>query len=170
MNVIDNIFQQFGVDWPHFISQVILFLIVYIVLNKLAFVPVLKLLTERRKRIEEAQLNAEKIKKQLAEAELRYQDILRKANEEAQALLVEANAASEAHTQKQLHQALQEAESIVLRAKEAIVHERSKMLDEVRNEMTSLVVRTTAKVVGRVLTDEDQNRLASETLREVASS
>ncbi len=169
MNVINNIFQQFGVDWPHFISQVILFLIVYIVLNKLAFKPVLKLLAERRKRIEEAQLNAEKIKSQLAEAEARYQEILRKANEEAQALLAEARAASEAQTQKQMQQAIQDAESIIARARDTIAHERSKMVDEVRNEMTSLVVQTTAKVAGKVLTEEDQKRLAGETLREVAT-
>lgn len=169
MNVINSIFQQFGVDWPHFISQVILFCIVYIVLNKLAFKPVLKLLSERRKRIEEAQLNAEKIKSQLAEAEGRYQEILRKANEEAQALLAEARAASEAQTQSQMQQAIRDAESIIVKARDTIAHERSKMVDEVRNEMTSLVVQTTAKVVGRVLTEEDQKRLAGETLREVAT-
>ncbi len=167
MNVINNIFEQFGVDWPHFISQVILFLIVYIVLNKLAFGPVLKLLAERRKRIEEAQLNAERIKKQLAEAELRYQEILRKANDDAQALLEAARAATETQTQKQLQKAVQEAESIVERAREDIAHERSKMMDEVRHEMTSLVVHTAAKVVGRVLTEEDQKRLVGETLQEV---
>jgi F-type H+-transporting ATPase subunit b len=169
MNVLNNIFQQFGVDWPHFISQVILFLIVYVVLNKLAFKPVLKLLAERREKIEEAQLNAEKIKKQLAEAEVRYQEILRKANDEAHALLAEARTASEAQTQKQLQQAIHDAEAIVLRARDDIAHERSKMMDEVRNEMTSLVVHTTAKVVGRVLTEEDQKRLVGETLREATS-
>ncbi|PWU08326.1 MAG: ATP synthase F0 subunit B [Verrucomicrobia bacterium] len=169
MNLINSIFQQFGVDWPHFISQVVLFLIVYVVLNKLAFKPVLKLLAERRKRIEEAQLNAEKIKIQLAEAEVRYQEILRKANEEAQALLAEARVASEAQTQKQMQQAIQDAESIIAKARDAIVDERTKMVDEVRNEMTSLVVQTTAKVVGKVLTEEDQKRLIGETLQGVTN-
>lgn len=169
MNMINSIFQQFGVDWPHFIAQVILFLIVYVVLNKLAFKPVLKLLAERRKRIEEAQLNAEKIKKQMAEAELRYQEILHKANADAQALLAEARVASEAQTHKQLQQAIQDAEAILTRARDSIVHERAKMVDEVRQEMTSLVVHTTAKVVGRVLSEEDQKRLVGETLQEVTT-
>ena len=83
MDVVTQIFTNFGVTWPKFIAQVILFLLVYWVLNKYAFGPVLKMLNERRRRIEEGQHNAEKIKKQLAEAELRYQEILRKANEEA---------------------------------------------------------------------------------------
>ena len=56
-----EILKQFGVDWPHFIAQLILFLIVYFVLNRFAFAPLLKILEERRKRIEEGQLNAEKI-------------------------------------------------------------------------------------------------------------
>ena len=92
MDVITEIFTNFGVTWPKFIAQVILFLIVYWVLNKYAFGPVLKMLDERRRRIEEGQHNAEKIKKQLAEAELRYQEVLRKANEEATKLLEEARA------------------------------------------------------------------------------
>ena len=83
MDVITQIFSNFGVTWPKFIAQVILFLVVYWVLNKYAFGPVLKMLTERRRRIEEGQHNAERIKKQLADAELRYQEVLRKANEDA---------------------------------------------------------------------------------------
>lgn len=169
MSVINNIFAQFGVDWLHFISQVILFLIVYFILNKFAFKPVLRLLAERRKRIEEAQLNAEKVKKQLAEAELRYQEILRKANEEAQVLLQEARTASEAQTQKHLQKTIQDAESIIARAKDAVTQERSKMMEEVRGEMTSLVVKTTAKVVGKVLTPEDHKRLTKEALQEASS-
>ena len=42
---------------------------------------------------------------QSQEAELRYQEILRKANEDAGKLLEEARASSDAHTQKSLQQA-----------------------------------------------------------------
>ena len=83
MDAITEIFTNFGVSWPKFIAQVILFLVVYWVLNKYAFGPVIKMLAERRRKIEEGQHNAERIKKQLADAELRYQEVLRKANEEA---------------------------------------------------------------------------------------
>lgn len=169
MDIITKLFADFGVTWSKFIAQVILFLIVYFVLNKFAFSSVIAMLEERRRRIEEGQVNAEKIKKQLAEAELRYQEVLRKANEEAGRLLEEARASTEIHTQKQLQQAIKDAEGIIAKARDSIIHERSKMVAEVKNEMVSLIVNTTAKVVGKVITPEDQKRLNEETTRQLAA-
>ena len=169
MDVITQIFSNFGVTWPKFIAQIVLFLVVYWVLNKYAFGPVIKMLSERRRRIEEGQHNAEKIKKQLAEAELRYQEVLRKANEEATRLLEEARNSSDAISQKQLQQAIKDAEGIIAKAQDTIVQERNKMVSEVKKEMVGLVVNTTAKVVGKVLTPEDQKRLSEETVKQLAA-
>ncbi len=169
MDVITQIFSNFGVTWPKFIAQVILFLVVYWVLNKYAFGPVIKMLSERRRRIEEGQHNAERIKKQLADAELRYQEVLRKANEDATRLLEEARTSSDAISQKQLQQAIKDAEGIIAKAQDTIVQERNKMVSEVKKEMVDLVVKTTAKVVGKVITPEDQKRLSEETAKQLAA-
>jgi F-type H+-transporting ATPase subunit b len=169
MDVITEIFSNFGVTWSKFIAQIILFLIVYWVLNKYAFGPVLKMLAERRRRIEEGQHNAEKIKKQLAEAELRYQEVLRKANDEATKLLDEARATSDAISQKQMQQAIKDAEGIIAKAQDTIVQERNKMVAEVKKEMVDLVVKTTSKVVGKVITPQDQERLSEETVKQIAA-
>lgn len=169
MEVITNLLTNFGISWPKFIAQVILFVTVYIVLSKLAFGPVIKMLEERRRRIEEAQANAEKIKKQLADAEVHYQEILRKANDEATKLLEQARLSSEAISQKQLEKAIKDAEGIIAKANEAITAERNKMVAEVKHEMVDLVVNTTAKVVGKVLTPEDQKRLSDETVTRLAA-
>jgi F-type H+-transporting ATPase subunit b len=164
-----EILKQFGVDWPHFIAQLVLFLIVYFVLNRFAFAPLLKVLEERRKRIEEGQLNAEKIKKQLAEAELRYQEILRKANDDAQVMIEELRKSNEAFSQREMEKAVKESAAIVERARHEITSERNRMVDEVKREMVSLVVKTTAQVAGKVLTPEDQKRLSEEASKELAS-
>ena len=164
-----EILKQFGVDWPHFIAQLILFLIVYFVLNRFAFAPLLKILEERRKRIEEGQLNAEKIKKQLAEAELRYQEILRKANDDAQVMIDESRKNNEAFSQREMEKAVKESAAIVERARHEITSERNRMVDEVKREMVSLVVKTTAQVAGKVLSPEDQKRLSEEASKELAA-
>lgn len=169
MDIITQLFENFGVTWPKFIAQVFLFLIVYGVLSKFAFGPILKVLNERRRRIEEGQHNAERIKKQLAEAELRYQEVLRKANDEANHLIEEARRSSDAISQKQLQKAISDAENIITKANQSIEQERNKMISEVKHEMVGLVVNTTAKVVGKVLTPEDQKRLTEETSKEIAA-
>jgi F-type H+-transporting ATPase subunit b len=167
--MITEILSKFGVDWPHFIAQLVLFLIVYFVLNRFAFAPLLKVLEERRKRIEEGQLNAEKIKKQLAEAELRYQEVLRKANDDSQAMLEESRKNNEAFSQREMDKAVKESAAIVERARHEITSERNRMVDEVKREMVSLVVKTTAQVAGKVLTPEDQKRLSEEASKELAA-
>ncbi len=169
MESISLIFETFGVSWPKFIAQVILFVIVYSILSKFAFGPVVAMFEERRRRIEEGQANAEKIKRQLAESEIRCQELLRKANTDAQRIIEEGRASTEAHTQKQLQQAIKDAEGIIARAHEAVELDRAKMVAEVKKEMVDLVVDTTSKVVGRVLTQEDQSRLAAETGKQIAA-
>ncbi|CAN5599360.1 hypothetical protein BH09VER1_BH09VER1_20420 [soil metagenome] len=168
-NPIHQLVVQFGLDWPKFAAQIILFLVLYTILNKFAFAPIVKMLEERRRRIEESQSNADKIKKRLAEAELRYQETLTRANEEGTKLLEQARLSTEAITQQQLQKAIKDAEAIIARANEAIVTERTKMVDEVRKEMVHLVIDTTAKVVGKVLTPEDQKRLSDETTGRLAA-
>src|SRR5437763_15621473 len=79
--------DTFGWNVWLFLSQVISFVIVALVLKKFAYSPVLKVLEERRQRIAEGLLNAEKIKQQLAEAEQRHQDILARATAQAQKMI-----------------------------------------------------------------------------------
>ncbi|MCX7712241.1 MAG: F0F1 ATP synthase subunit B [Chthoniobacterales bacterium] len=169
MDFLSDLFANFGINWPKFLSQIILFATVYFILSKFAFKPVINMLEERRRRIEESQLNAEKIKKQLAEAELRYQEILRKANEDAANILKEAKAVSEEATQRQLKEAARQAEQLLARTREEISAERDKMISEVKAEMVNLVIQTASKVTGKILTPEDHNRLAEETTRQLAA-
>src|SRR3990167_5842106 len=169
MKVLTDLFENFGVDWPKFLAQTILFLIVYFVLRRFAFASVITMLEERRRRIEEGQLNAEKIKKQLAEAEVRYEEILRKANGDAKGLIDEARVASEASTEKEVQRAVKEAESIIAQARESIDIDRLRMINEVKKEMIGLVVETTAKFEGKTLTPKDQQRLNKEAATALAS-
>jgi len=169
MNELSQLLASFGVYWPKFIAQIILFLIVWWVLNRFAFGPIIKMLEQRRKLIEEGQLNAEKIKRQLAEAEIRYQEILRKANAEAQGFLDEARKSGEALRTRQEQDAIRSAEDIIAKAKSAIEVERNRMVSEVKSELVGLVVETTSKVVGKVLTPEDQKRLGEATTKQLAA-
>src|SRR6202051_5144451 len=82
--------DTFGWNPWLFLSQVISFGIVALLLRRFAYKPILAVLEERRRRIEEGQLNAEKIKKQLADAEQRYAEVLAKANADAQRMIDEA--------------------------------------------------------------------------------
>src|SRR5206468_11893212 len=89
-NIIEDTARTFGVDWSHFFAQVISFSIVAILLYKFAYQRVLGVLEERRQRIAEGLANAEKIKAELAKTEAARQDVLARANLQANQLIEEA--------------------------------------------------------------------------------
>lgn len=169
MDSVTNLLTTFGVNWPKFAAQIILFLSVYIVLKKFAFGPIIAIFEERKKTIAQAQANAEKIKKQLAESEIRCQEILRKANANAQRIIEEGRLACDTQSQKHIQQAVRDAENILVKARETVELDQARMVAEVKKEMVNLVVNTTSKVVGKILTSADQERLANETTNQLAA-
>jgi len=160
--------ETFGWNPWLFVSQVISFVIVALLLRRFAYKPILNVLEERRRRIEEGQINAEKIKRQLEEAEKRYSEILAKANAEAQKMIDEARESSAHLAERKQQEAIAAAEQILAKAREASAIEHERTMDSLKQELGRLVVDTTAKVTGKVLTPEDQQRLQEEALRQLA--
>jgi F-type H+-transporting ATPase subunit b len=161
--------QTFGLDWPHFIAQVISFLLVAALLFKFAYKPILTVLEERRQRIADGLANADKIKAELARTEAMQREVLDKANVQATKLIEEARAAAARVQEQETQKAIAQAEQIIAKAREATALERSRMLTDLRREVGTLVVHTTSQVIGKVLTPEDQQRLSEETRRQLAA-
>ena len=161
--------ETFGWSPWLFLSQVISFVIIALLLRRFAYKPILAVLEERRRRIQEGQLNAEKIQKQLAEAEQRYAEILAKANGEAQRMIDEARESSTHLAERKQQEAIAAAEQIIAKAREASAIEHERTMESLKRELGRLVVDTTAKVTGKVLTSEDQQRLQEETAHQLAS-
>lgn len=160
--------DTFGWNWKLFLSQVISFCIVAFLLRRFAYKPILAILEDRRRKIEEGQLNAEKIRKQLAEAETRYQEIVSKANADGQRMIDEARTSAAHLSERKQQEAITAAEQIVAKAKEAATLEHERQMQALKRELGHLVVETTAKITGKVLTSDDQKRLQEEAARQVA--
>src|SRR5881397_2652881 len=160
--------DTFGWNWKLFLSQVISFCIVALLLRRFAYKPILAVLEDRRRKIEEGQLNAEKIRKELAEAEKRYQEIVAKANADAQKMIDEARESAAHLSERKQQEAIAAAEQIIAKAREASAIEYERTMEALKRELGRLVVDTTAKVTGKVLTAEDQQRLQEETARQLA--
>jgi F-type H+-transporting ATPase subunit b len=161
--------DTFGWNPWMFLSQVVSFSIVAFLLRRFAYKPILAVLEERRQRIAEGLLNAEKIKQQLAESEQRYQEILAKGNNEAQKMIDEARASAGVIAERKQQEAIIAAEQILAKAREASALEHERTMSQLKRELGRLVIDTTAKVTGKVLTPDDQRRLQEEASRQVAS-
>src|SRR5256885_9466949 len=166
--ILPHTAETFGWNWKLFLSQVISFCIVAFLLRRFAYKPILAVLEDRRRKIEEGQLNAEKIRKELAEAEKRYQEIVAKANADAQKMIDEARESAAHLSERKQQEAIGAAEQIITKAREAAALEHERTMESLKRELGRLVVDTTAKVTEKVLTPEDQRRLQEEAARQLA--
>jgi len=162
-----EIAASFGIEWPKLIAQILIFVIVYVILKNKAFGPVLGMLEKRRERIAEGEANLEKIKKDLEHAESNAKEIVSTANGEADRLVDEAKESAAAAGEKKKQEAINEAGKIISKAKDAAEAERQSLLGDMKRDFSRLVVDATAKVSGKVLTKDDQERINKETAAEI---
>lgn len=163
-----NIIEQLGVSWEKLLAQVLLFLIVYLILKKFAFGPIMEVLEERRKRIEAGEASLKQIEKDLADAEKTKGEILSGANKDADRLVNEARESAEALAEKKRNEATNDAANIVAKAREAGELEKGQMLSELKRDFGRLVVDTTSKVTGKVLSPEDQDKINKDTAAQIS--
>jgi F-type H+-transporting ATPase subunit b len=157
-DIIQN-FQDIGTKTgftlPQFLAQCLAVTILFLLLNKLAWKPVVKMLDERRKIIADSLANADRIKKELADAEAMRLSI---AAAEASAAVV---------NEQRLKEGARQADDLVKNAHAAAEIDRNRLMAELKQHLGELVIQTTEKVAGKVLNADDQARLNRETVQQV---
>ncbi len=166
---IEQIARNFGVDWAHLGAQIISFCIVSLVLYRFAYRPILKMLEVRRQQIAQGIANAEQVKAELARTEAQRREVIMQANAEATRLIEEARTAAARLQEQEAQKAVAAAEQIVTQAREAAALDYARMLGELKREVGRLAVQMTSRVTGKILTAEDQRRMAEETVRQMTA-
>ena len=166
---VDALVEKFGLAWPMFFAQVIIFWIVFSILKKYAFGPILGMLEQRRQRIADGEAKLEKITKDAAEAAKNAQAILDKAEADAARLVKEADEASKALQERRQQDAVASANSIIAKAREAAELEKEQLMSQLKREFGRMVADATSRVTGKVLNSDDQARLNQETAAQVSA-
>ncbi len=148
------------------IWTIISFLILLVVLKKLAWTPILAALDEREKgikdNIEAAKLAREEAERALAD----YRKRLAEAPAEAQGIVAKARLDAERVREELIEKSKADAQALVERARKQIEMESQAAIKAIRAEIAELAVIAAEKIISRSLTPEDQRRLAVEGLKE----
>ena len=163
-----ELLQTLGIQWTKLIPQLFNFGIVLWVLWKFAYKPVFTMLDARQKKIAEGVANADKIKVELAQTEAERQRILNQAGDVANQMIEQAREAANRVREVETQKAIAAAEQIIAKAREAAAQDHAKMLADLKREVGRLVVQTTTTVTGKILTADDQKRLAEETQKQLS--
>ncbi len=84
---MSELISQLGVDWRSLASQAVNFLLLLIALRLFVYKPVLKILRDRKTKIEEGLIKAEEADRRLGGVALKEKERMKKAEEEALALM-----------------------------------------------------------------------------------
>ena len=156
-----QLLHAFGVHWSLLLAQAVNFVILLVVLNKFVYGPVLKVIDQRRKLARETVEKAKEIDHLRQSMEREHKDVLRKADEEAGAILQRAKAEAEALRKETEEQAHHKAEQIMAAGMRRLEGERANVLAELQGTLSKLIVLSTEKIIRRALTDDDQKRLVT---------
>ena len=162
--------HNLGVDWRLILIQSVNFIVVAFLLYRFAFKPVLRTMDERQQKIADGLQYAEEMKEKLAEAERKQQEILRKAQQDAQQVVAEARSSAKDFYDRQTQEAAAKVEQMLERGRQANELEHQKMLADLRQEVARLVVQTSAKVLDKELSASERTNLNSRAAAELAAS
>ena len=160
-------FASLGISLPLLLAFVINFLILFVLLGKFLYKPVLKMLDERAQKIKESMEWAESTKREYEQAKAEVQRQIEKGRQEAQALIAQALQKGEGLKEEARKEAAEQAKGIVERARADLEAERDRMVGDLRKEFASLLVLASEKVIRQTLDKDKQSKLIKETLDQI---
>jgi len=146
----------------------IVFLLFLAVMGKFAWKPMIEGLDKREAGIRNAIAAAEDNRRKAEALLADYQNKLKSAEHTVAAMVAEARRDAERTSQDLIANAQREVDAIRVRAKDEIRQAKDTALAEVFSQVNAQVILATEHVLGRALTDSDQERLVGEALSQLA--
>lgn len=150
--------EALGIDPKLLIAQAINFVILLLVLRKFLYTPIVKMLSERKERIEKGIKDAELATKALEEASSQSKKILGEATKESNKIIASAKKQIELETQRQLSSAKDSAQEIVQKAKQQAKLEQERIVSSAKKEIADLVVAVSEKIISEKTDKSDINK------------
>ena len=129
--------------------------IVFFVLKKFAWKPILSSLNEREKGIAESLESAKRVKAEMAQLKSENEDLMARAREERSAMLKEAKEMKDRIVAEAKEQAKSDANKIIAEAQQAIQAQKMAAITDVKNQVGKLVIEVSEKVLRKELSGKE---------------
>lgn len=158
--------EKLGIDVNWFISQLINFAILLLVLQRFLYKPMLDMLEKRKERIRESMDYAERVKKEAERAEVDYQQKIDESRREAQAIISQATQQAERAREDVLAKAREEARELKNKALTDVEYERKRVMADLRDEVADLAILAAGRVLGKELDAQTHRKVVADFLSE----
>jgi F-type H+-transporting ATPase subunit b len=144
------------------------FLVVFFILAKFAWKPILGALKEREKSIDNALRSAEKAKDEMAKLQADNQKILAEARAERDTLLKEAREVKDKIIAEAKNEAGIEAKKLLDSARQNIQNEKASAINDIKNQVATFSVEIAEKLLRQKLADsKGQSDLIDNMLKDI---
>ena len=144
------------------------FLIVFFLLKKFAWKPILNSLKERETSIEDALNSAKKARDEVSNMKAENERILQEARNERDILLKQARETKDQLINEARTKAQVEADRIITIARETINNEKMAAITELKNQVATLSIEIAEKILKSELSSDDkQKALVSNLMKDV---
>lgn len=160
-----EILSTFGINIKMLFASIINFIILLYLLNKIIYQPLLKVLDDRKKKIDESLANADTIEKKLKETEIHEKEILHQARNEAEQILKRAEDIAQNRHQQILDSAAEQASKIIERAESSIAERQIALEKSLKENTVALVIETTKVILKDKMSDSINERYVNEAIK-----
>ena len=143
------------------------FLLVLYVGKRYLYGPVMKMIQDRQKEIDDMYAKADEAKSDAAKLRDTYQQQLSQAQSESDRIVREATLRAQNREEEILRKASAEADAIRDKAIADIAQEKKKAVNDAKNEISDMALAIAGKVVGRTINDADQSALVDHFIDEL---
>jgi F-type H+-transporting ATPase subunit b len=164
-----NPLESLGLSVGVFISQVVSFGVLLLLLSLFAYRPIMKMMDNRARKIQESLEAGERAKQEATNSEKEVAKKLEEASVSGQKIVDQAVKAAEDVRRRAEQDAKQQADAIIEKARVEIAHEKEEAAAELRREVADLAVAVAGKTIGRSLDETAQKQIIDEALKEAAT-
>ena len=159
--------ELLGVNFFNALFTLVNTLAIFFVAKKFLYKPVMKMIEDRQKEIDDMYDAAAGAKNSAAALESEYQQKLSAASETSERMVKEAVTRGQKREEEIIRQANQEANAIRSKAAADIAQEKKKAINDAKDEIAGMAMAIAGKVVGRALSDADQASLVDHFIDEL---
>jgi F-type H+-transporting ATPase subunit b len=155
---------KLGLNLPGLVSQLVNFGLILIILRLLLWKPFLRVMEERKQRIEQGLRASEQAAQAAEQSQEESRRVLEEARAEGRELIARAQETSARLREELEAQARRDADQIVERARQEMELESQRAIQALRAEFADLTVRAAERVVGQSLDRQAHQQLIDEVL------
>ncbi|MFH0829091.1 MAG: F0F1 ATP synthase subunit B [Candidatus Kerfeldbacteria bacterium] len=164
---MNELFSKLGIDWKLLIAQVINFAILFWVLKRFAYKPILSMLERRRATVEKSLVDAKKIEERLGALEQERETVLGNARAEAHTIVESATKDAATFTEQSKQQTKAETAAMIEAARKDVTRMKDTIVADAKEDIANLVVAGAEKVIRIKLNPDTEQELIHDTLRRV---